>query len=258
MSIFASFLHTRLSAVTLLLLFMVGVSACTMERRPIHQGMIEDPETGILYGSMLEARIVTEASFYRNPKIKVRVRNTSGDINFDLTDFKGKIEQAYAAKGYIPTDDDDFGLLMNVDIAYSGHIQNTLSSEFAFIGSTVGGLAGQADGSVQGYVAGVLSGAALGTVAGSFVTEDTYSIVARVTFGEIKKYKKSRRRVTFSRSAKLKNLNDPDEDHRVYLRGFKRRYTNSLAVWAGGRNVNQSEIVDEVKQRITRIVSDFI
>ncbi len=79
-----------------------------------------------------------------------------------------------------------------------------------------------------------------------------------MTFGVIKESKKSKKRITFSRSAKLKNIDDPDEEEKVVLSGFKKAYTTGVAVFAGGRNVPQAEIAGEVRQRIIRIVSDFI
>ena len=70
--------------------------------------------------------------------------------------------------------------------------------------------------------------------------------------------KKSKKKITFSRSAKLKNIDDPDDEEKVVLSGFKKAYTTGVAVFAGGRNISQAEIAGEVRQRIIRIVSDFI
>ena len=225
---------------------------------PTRLGMVKDPQTGLMFGSQIERNFVTDATFYKNRKIKVRIRNTSGDTAFGLRQFTEKLRAAYAANGYEPTNDDDFGLLVDVNVRYSGQVQTNLAAEFAFLGGVGGGIAGYRSNTTAGTAIGVAAGATLGSIIGSFITDDTYIIVADVTFGVIKTSKKSKKRITFSRSAKLKNIDDPDEEEKVVLSGFKKAYSTGVAVFAGGRNVPQVRIAGEVRQRIIRIVSDFI
>lgn len=225
---------------------------------PTRLGMVKDPQTGLMFGSQIERNFVTDATFYKNRKIKVRIRNTSGDTAFGLRQFTEKLRAAYAANGYEPTTDDDFGLLVDVNVRYSGQVQTNLAAEFAFLGGVAGGIAGYRSTTTAGTAIGASAGATLGSIIGSFVTDDTYIIIADVTFGVIKASKKSKKKITFSRSAKLKNIDDPDDEEKVVLSGFKKAYTTGVAVFAGGRNISQAEIAGEVRQRIIRIVSDFI
>ena len=238
------------------------LSACAprnIDHLTTRPGMVIDPKTGLMFGSRIERTFVTDASFYVNRKIKVRTRNTSGDTAFGLRQFTDQLRAAYAASGYEPTAKDDFGLLIDVNVRYSGQIQTNLATEFAFLGVVGGGLAGASiSGNNIGTAAGAAAGATLGAVLGSFITNDTYIIIADVTFGVIKKSKKSKKKITFSRSQKLKNIDDPDEEEKVIKTGFKRAHSTSVAVFAGGRNVTQSKIAGEVRQRIIRIVGDFI
>lgn len=221
--------------------------------------MVKDPKTGLMFGSIIEKTLVTDASFYTNKKIKVRTRNTSGDVAFGLKQFTDKLRAAYAANGYEQTTKNDFGLLMDINVKYSGQIQTNMATEYGFLGAVGGGLAGASKtGDTIGTAAGAAAGATVGAVLGSFVTEDTYIIIARVTFGVIKRYKKSKKKITFSRSEKLKNIDDPDEDEKVYKQAFKKAYSTDIAVFAGGTNTPQSDIAEKVRQRIVRIVSDFI
>ena len=212
-----------------------------------------------MFGSVIEKTLVTDSSFYTNKKIKVRTRNTSGDVAFGLKQFADKLRAAYAANGYEPTTKDDFGLLIDVNVKYSGQIQTNMATEYGFLGGVGGGLTGAAkSGDNFGIAAGAAAGATVGAVLGSFITEDTYIIIARVTFGILKEYKRSKKKITFSRSQKLKNIDDPDEDEKVYKRVFKKGYSTNIAVFAGGDNTPQSKIAEQVRQRIIRIVSDFI
>ena len=166
------------------------------------------------------------------------------------------MEESYRAKGYIPTSEDDFGLLIDVNVTYSGHIQTNLANDYAFLGAAAGGIAGFRSGTDAGTVIGTIAGATLGSILGSFVTDDTYIIIARVTFGIVKKgSKRPKRRITFDRSPRLRDADDDDE---ARGRGFRRTISTRVAVFAGGRNTAQSHIAAEVRRRFARIVSDVI
>ena len=60
------------------------------------------------------------------------------------------------------------------------------------------------------------------------------------------------RSITFSSSPKLQEEEDDG------FKRFKEVVSTEIAVYAGGRNVQQSEIVNEVRRRLVRIVSDII
>lgn len=250
MSIFKSIKGVATFCVAVLVL-----SGCAQNTR---MGMVKDPETGLMYGSTIDRHLVTDPSFYRNSKIKVRTRNTSGDLAFGLREFTNDLNKAYAEKGYEPTEKDDFGLIMDVNVMYSGHIQHTAASTFSFLGAAAGQIYGARSKAAYGNDMGLVTGATLGAILGNHVTEDTYMIIARVTFGSVKKSKQSQKTVTFSRSEKLKNIDDLDEEDKVYKKGFKKTYTTQVAVYAGGLNVSQREIAEEVRRRMIRIVGDYI
>lgn len=246
-------MNALLTPAALLLTALLGACAGPMAPR---QGMVVDEKTGLMYGSAIQRNIVTDATFYNNRKIKVRTRNTSGDEVFSLSSFTGNLRTAYAAKGYDPTNEDDFGLLIDVNVMYSGQVQINQAASFTMIGALLGSTyGGQTD---RGVITGTLSGATLGNIVGHYATEDTYMVIARVTFAVLKPYKESTKRITFSRSKKLKNIDDPNEDDKVYRRGFKNTFTTEIAVYAGGRNLKQSQIVEEVRKRAVRIIADFI
>jgi uncharacterized protein YcfJ len=237
---------------------MLMLASCNIGQPTTRLGMVKDPETGLMFGSVIEKNIVTDASFYNNNKIKVRTRNTSGDLAFGLRTFTRQLEKAYAESGYEPVTGNDFGLLIDLNVRYSGQIQKNLAVEYSVLGAAAGGIAGYRSSANAGTAIGAVSGVTLGNILGSFITDDTYIIIADVTFAVVKKYRKSRKQVTFSRSAKLKNVDDPDVDEQIINRGFKKTYTTQISVYAGGRNVSQAEISGEVRKRIIRIAGDLI
>ena len=106
---------------------------------------------------------------------------------------------------------------------------------------------------------GILGGATLGSIIGSFVTDDTYIIVASVSFAIIKGPKKSEgKTITFSRSVPGKMENEEEREERKNSRTIERTITNKIAVFAGGSNVRQSAVAGEVRQRFVRIMGDII
>lgn len=236
---------------------MVILTGCA--NNPSRMGMVKNNSTGLQFGSIVEKNIVTDASFFQNKKIKIRTRNTSGDTEFDLRSFTRRLKNIYASKGYLPTERNDFGLIIDVNVTYSGQVQSNLAKEYAFLGAAGGGLFGAAttSGNAIGTVAGVFAGATLGNIIGSYVTDDTYIIISKVTFGEIKTKNIQKKSITFSRSPKTRYDSD-DQDAHNFQRGFKETHSTGVAVFAGGRNVNQSRIVGEVRERIVRIVGDII
>jgi hypothetical protein len=237
-------------------LFAITLGGCASQSR---MGMVRDPATGLQFGSVVERNLVTDASFYANKRIKVRTRNTSGDTAFDLRGFAEEIKASYAAKGYAPTEGDDFGLLVDVNVMYSGQAQTNLAREFGFLGAGAGGLAGAARSDAVAAGAGILAGATLGAIIGSNVTEDTYVIVGRVTFGEIKERTESEKQVIFSRSPRTRHDKDDEDDEGIRKsRSLRQAHSSGVAVYAGGRNTPQSEIAGEVRRRWARIVGDMI
>lgn len=219
-------------------------------------GMVTNADSGLMYGSAIARNLVTDPSFYTNRKIKVRLRNTSGDEAFGLGAFTDNLDAAYAAKGYAPTRGDDFGLLMDVNVMYSGQAQTNQAGSYTLVGALLGATYGGE--TPRGQIAATVSGAKLGDILGRFDTQDTYMVIANVTFAVLKPYTESRKRVSFSRSEKLVEADDLDEETKVVKRAIKKSYSTQIAVFAGGRNVSQAEIAEEVRQRAVRIVADFI
>lgn len=235
---------------------LVVLAACA---QPTRLGMVKDPKTGLQFGSVIDNSFVTDPSFFKNRKLKVRIRNTSGDPAFDLYGFRQQIEDAYRRAGYRPTGDDDFGLLVDVNVKYSGQVQTNLRTQFSFLGASAGGLAGATRGGGVAIAGGTIGGATLGSILGSYVTDDTYIIVASATFAIIKgAAKRDGKRITFSRSISGHIEDEEERREKARRRGLKSTHSTSVAVFAGGRNVTQAEIAGQVRQRFVRIIRDII
>lgn len=220
---------------------------------PNSLGMISDPETGLQYGSVIERSFFIDSSQFENNKIKISARNVSGDANYNIRGFVKSLENSFIEKGYMLDDQENFGIKYDVIIEYSGHIQRNMSAQYGFLGGAAGGIAGYRSEAKAGEAIGILAGATIGAIAGSYITDDTYIIIARVTIGVIDNVNKHKKTVTFSSSPNLQ-----EEEEKSGITAFEKVMTTRVAVFAGGRNVKQAEIVQGVKRRLQSIISDII
>ncbi len=58
------------------------ISACAPQSR---MGMVVDSETGLQIGSAIEKNIVIDSSQFTDRRMKLRIRNSSGDPAYDLS-----------------------------------------------------------------------------------------------------------------------------------------------------------------------------
>ena len=240
----------NLSLFKFLMIFpiLVMLTGCAPQSR---LGMIVDKDTGVQYGSTIERNIVVDPSLFQNRRIKLRIRNTSGEMDFGIKGFRQQLLSAFSNTGYDVKKSDDFGILVDVNVMYAGHASRNLSKEFAFLGGAAGGLVvGSGNLATAGAIIG---GATLGTVLGSHVSEDTYIVVSEVTIGVVDQTrgKKDKTLVFGARERKIK------VQEREF-KGFTRRARTEIAVYAGGRNISIYRVSSEVNQRLVHIISDVI
>lgn len=236
------------------LLCVVSLAGCADTSR---MGMVKDAKTGLQFGSQIESNIFIDSSQFRNKAIKITTRNVSGDQAYQLNSFSRDLNNAFSNKGYAPTTSDSFGIKLDINVLYSGHIQQNMASQFAFLGAATGGIASHRSNSgAGGTAAGAIVGATVGSILGSYITDDTYIIVAEVNIGvtdSIGDAQQDKKTITFGSSPKLQEENVPRN-----FKPFREVIRTKVAVFAGGRNVSQQQIAEQVKQRLVNIVSDSI
>jgi hypothetical protein len=237
----------RLTSITLLML----LSACQTTQNPLN--MVTDQRSGLQYGSAIERSIFIDADQFENRSIKVSIRNTSGDSAFNVKEFKANLEGSYAAKGFKPSQR-NFGIKLDLNVLYSGHIRRDMSTQFAFLGGAAGGIAGFRSGARAGTAIGVLAGATIGSILGSTQTRDTYITISEVAIGiaEAGSVGRTKRTITFSASRK------EQDERQTGFKPFRKILRTKIAVYGGGQNVTQDQIAAEVKRRLIRIVADAI
>lgn len=230
---------------------LLGVTGCA-QTNANRLGMVEQPGTGQSYGSVVEKSILLEADQFENRKIRITIRNTSGDPTFNVGAFKGQIEGAFAAKGFEPVST-GHGVRLDLNVMYSGQIRRDLATEYAFLGGAAGGIAGYRSAARAGTATGILAGATLGAIIGSMQVENTYIVISEVAVARTgTDGRSSSKTVVFGSSPPLQ-----DDDFSSGFRPYRSVLTNRVAVYGGGYNQSQAAISPEVKRRLVRVVSDI-
>lgn len=222
--------------------------------QPARYGMVEDPETGLMWGSAIERNLVIDASQLENRTVKLNLRNVSGDPTYDLAKFRQHLLGALRAKGYTPTEGNDFGVKFDVNVLYSGHIQSNMAGQFGFLGAAAGGVAGyRGTHESRNMAAGAIAGATLGAVIGSYARDDTYITVAEVSVAVADQYRGiAKKTVTFSASPPMQEVRLSS------IKPFEAVLQTKVAVYAGGRNTAQKQVSEGVRERLVGIVADAI
>lgn len=222
---------------------------------PARMGMVKDLNTGLQMGSVIEKNLFVDSSQFQNRTIKVVTRNTSGDPHYNLGGLTSSLNQAFASKGYSPTDADTFGIKVDLNVLYSGQVQRNLASQFSFLGASAGGISGYRSNSAGSTFGGVVLGATIGSILGSYVTEDTYIVVAEISIGVTDNVAGStdKKTITFGSSPKMQ-----EEVVTRNFRPFREALRTKVSVFAGGTNTGQHQIAEQVRQRLIAIVGDAI
>ena len=236
---------------TILMKLGLALSLCACSP-PSRMGMVTAAD-GYQYGSIVERNLVIDASQFANRNLKLTLRNISGDLAYDLSGFRGDLESALLEKGYNPIQGDEFGMRLDVNVLYSGHVQSNLGSEYAFLGGTIGGLAGYNKDHGEGAAIGAISGATLGGILGSYVTDNTYIVIAEITLAIADPNRGINKKIiTFSSSPPLEQKRESG------VKPFQQTLSTKVAIYAGGRNAKQTDIANGVQARLAHIVANII
>lgn len=236
-------------------LFLLSAFLLASCAEPTRYGMVRDNQSGIQIGSAIEHSFFTDAGQFKNRYIKVTTRNVSGDAAYRLRGLEGQLEQAFKEKGFLPVKDENFGIKLDVNVLYSGHVQQNMAQQFGFLGGAAGGITGYRSDSRASTATGILAGATIGSIIGSYITDDTYIVVAEVSIGVTDAADSSidKKVIRFDSSPQLQ-----EEKSRSNFKAFRQSTSTRIAVYAGGRNMSQDQVSEQVKLRLIDIVKDVI
>lgn len=245
--------------IVLLTLGALALVSCVSTQKNKYN-LVKDEESGYAYGAVKSGEFIADPAMFRNSRLKLRIRNTTGDSSLDLYNFRKQLEQSYTDLGYEISNGDDFGILLDINVKYFGQVTDMLPSEYTFLGAAAGGVAGASTGIQGGKAADALTGLAAGSVIGAaiteiirnYVTEETFIIISSVTMGTVMpEHVEDEQTISFITGKKVK-------EKKTNFKGFRSRETINLAVYAGGTMADKSDIISEVRSRHMRILKDII
>ncbi|CAA7626571.1 complement resistance protein TraT [Magnetospirillum sp. UT-4] len=241
-------------------LFLAGglalaVGAC--QRRNMGD-MVVDSRTDRMYGMRSDNSVFTDAQLYPNRRLKLSLRNMSGDPVWDLDGTRDTLMQGYLAKGYEASDGTDFGLKIDLNVIRSQQYDVDITAQFGFLGAAAGAVAGGVAGHVSGYGAvtgasvGMAAGAALGTLASYFTADHIYVVVTEATFAVRRNATKPRRVVTFDGSPRIEDWEESGYG------SFTKVHRVLISNYGGGRSVSQLDMAEDIRQRQIRSLISLV
>lgn len=215
---------------------------------------------GLQIGSVTSKNLFIDPSQFANRKVKLRLRNSSGDPSLDINKLKSVISNGLVSAGYEIVDR-DFGIVIDVN-AYqlqavaTGNVRNNSG-----IGLVLGGVAGYEGGRRPGGIT-AGSGAILGAVAGYALEEiiraqgeyATYLALCDVNIGVVRKEFTKKDRFMIGGN-KIEHKEKDEEDT---FTNFALRDTLKVAVYAGDRSAPKQATIDALVDRLGRIVANLI
>jgi hypothetical protein len=233
---------------------VAALSAC---RRQNMGDMVVDGKTNRMYGMRSDKSLFVDPTMYPNRRLKLTLRNMSGDAAWDLDATRDKIYQGYMDKGYERSDGSDFGVKVDLNVVRSQQFDNDLMAQYGFLGGTIGAIGGGIAGGMSGNpklgsAAGLAAGVTLGTLAGFFTTDSIYVVITEATFAVRRNASKPRRVVTFDGSPRIEEW---EESGYGSYHSVDRVFISN---YGGGRNVSQLEIADDIRDRQIRSLISLI
>jgi len=216
--------------------------------------MVVDAKSDRMYGMRADGSVFTDAALYPNRRLKLSVRNLSGDPAWDLDSVRERILQGYLAKGYQPSDGVDFGLKVDLNVVRSQQFDRDMMTQFAVLGGVGGAAAGAGingsqngpGGAAGGAAMGLAAGATLAAIAGYFIADNIYVVVTEATFAVRRNANRPRRVVTFDGSPRIEDWEESGAG------SFAQVHRVQIANYGGGRMVTQQDMANDIRDRQIR------
>ena len=208
------------------------LSSCSYEPRG---GMVEF-ENGLFIGSSVQNSIVVDPFLFSDRRLKVRTRNSSGDTAFDMPALQREVTGQLYTEGYLPADATGYGLLLDLNLVYSGQETDDRATEGALVGGVLGHeLAADESPKGSAKIGGALLGAVIGDAVGRAASQDTYFSTVEVTL------------------LVIDTKNSTNGERNIF-----NEYHSTVEVSAGGARTSQYEVAEAMRKRVTKILLEML
>nr|CRH06699.1 exported protein of unknown function [Candidatus Magnetococcus massalia] len=239
------------------LLFLAGCNTHRVSER--HVAMVKNPQTGISYGSLIgHYDYLIEPGDIEN-RLMVRIRNTSGDVAFNLHQFRSSIEAAYRSRGFEIVASRPYNYLVDINLDFSGQYTHRNRGRYEKLGLFGGAAMGYQTASSSrstteqesAIILGGVMGVGLARLIEGMDPEQIYIIESRFSMYEVEEPDEDARILYFGKKKKTKKR------QKKKLKRITKRPI-PVVVYAGGVNVEQAQVAGEVRQRLVRIYREIL
>lgn len=235
------------------LLALIGLALSACASAPQHQGL--------LVGSVASKNLFFDASQFANRRVKLRLRNSSGDQQLDMSRLRTTIERGLRGAGYEIVDT-GFGILVDVNLyqvqsAAAARVRDN-SALSTLLGGVVGyEIARQGRGGVSsggGAILGAIAGYKLEEVIRAHSAMTSYIALSDVNIGVVRRDSRSADSFVIGGN----KFEFKDESELSTFTNFALRDSVRIAVYAGDDYEKRSQTVDALLERLGRIVANII
>ncbi|MDP4837666.1 MAG: complement resistance protein TraT, partial [Burkholderiales bacterium] len=231
----------------LIILFAVAVGLL------VGCGTTRPPQT-FQIGSATSKNVFVTPEQFANKTVRLRLRNSSGDLDFTPTQLKAIIEDGLTAAGYKIVNE-SAGIVLDVNLYFVGNVaagrQRSPNELGALLGAVTGyeltkGSGGISSGS--GAILGAIAGATLQDVIRSNNEYNTFVVLCDVNIGVVRQENKKRDSFVIGGS---RFERDSQDDPSTY-ESFAIKDKVKVSVYAGDKKENRARVMQAIQARLGR------
>ncbi len=218
------------------------------------------PAAEFKIGSSVSRNVFIDPGQFGNRRVKVRMRNSSGEPGIDMAGMRSAVESGLRSAGY-ELAEQGFGILVDANLHFMNSVAEGRRRAPNDVGFLLGGVAGyeiaRNSGGIRpgsGAIIGALAGATLQEVIRSSNDYDSYMAVCDVNIGVVRQQPTNKDTLVIGGNRFERERNEPDPT----FESFAQRETLKVYVFAGGRREGRDYVLQAIQERLARIVANLI
>lgn len=213
-------------------------------------------------GSATSRNLFVDPSQFANRTIKLRLRNSSGDPDLDITRLRQSVEIGLKSAGY-EISDKNFGIVMDINAFQFRTAATSNVSNSTGLGVLLGGVVGYETakrssdvGSGSGAILGAIAGSAIEDIIRNHGSRSTYLALCDVNIGIVRKESTKNDRFVIGGN-RIEHAQDEEKDKDTYT-GFAMRDTVRVAVYAGDESDRSYQTIGAIVDRLGRVIANLL
>lgn len=217
-------------------------------------------DPGLQIGSTVSKSLFVEASQFGNRKVRLRLRNSSGDPSVDMTQLRAHVESGLRGAGYAMADE-GAGIVMDANLYFMNTVATGRMQASNEVGFLLGGVTGYELSKGKGGMS-TGSGAILGAIAGATLQEvlrnrderDSYLAICDVNIGVVRQQNTKRDSFVIGGNRFERDKDAPDPT----FESFAMKDTVKVYVYAGDRRERRDGVISAIQGRLANVVANLL